>query len=153
MLQVNEPAPDFQALGSLGQEIKLSDLRGKKVVLYFYPKDNTAGCTTEACDFRDHYAEFEQADTVIIGVSKDPMGSHHKFIEKYQLPFVLVSDPELKVIQAYEVWKEKNMYGKKTMGVERTTVIIDEEGIVKKIYPKVKVKGHVEKVLEDLRSI
>lgn len=153
MLQVNELAPDFQALGSFGQEIKLSDLRGKKVVLYFYPKDNTAGCTTEACDFRDQYAEFEQADTVIIGVSKDPMGSHHKFIEKYQLPFVLVSDQELKVIQAYGVWKEKNMYGKKTMGVERTTVIIDEEGIVKKIYPKVKVKGHVEKVLEDLRSI
>lgn len=153
MLQINEPAPDFQALGSRGQEIKLSDLRGKKVVLYFYSKDNTSGCTMEACDFRDHYAEFEQAETVIIGVSKDPMGSHHKFIEKYNLPFVLVSDPELKILQAYGVWKEKNMYGKKTMGVERTTVIIDEQGIIKKIYPKVKVKGHVEKVLEDLKSL
>jgi len=153
MLQINEPAPDFQAMSSRGHEIRLKDLRGKKVVLYFYPKDNTAGCTMEACDFRDHYAEFEKADTVVIGVSKDPMGSHHKFVEKYQLPFVLISDPDLEIIKAYDVWKEKNMYGKKTMGVERTTVLIDEEGIVRKIYPKVKVKGHVEKVLEDIKNI
>lgn len=153
MLQVGDVAPDFAAEGSHGEEIKLSNLKGKKIVLYFYPKDNTSGCTTEACDFRDYHAEFQNADTIVIGVSKDPMGSHHKFIEKYQLPFVLISDPELKIIQAYNVWKEKNMYGKKTMGVERTTVLLDEEGIVRKIYPKVKVKGHVEQVLSDLKEL
>ena len=153
MLQVGESAPDFTAEGSRGEEVKLSHLKGKKVVLYFYPKDNTPGCTTEACDFRDRHADFQSADTIVIGVSKDPMGSHHKFIEKYELPFVLVSDPELEIIQAYDVWKEKNMYGKKTMGVERTTVLIDETGIVRKVYPKVKVKGHVEQVLKDLKEI
>lgn len=153
MISIGEAAPDFTAQGSRGEEITLSALRGKKVVLYFYPKDMTSGCTTEACDFRDHHEEFTAADTVIIGVSKDPMGSHHKFIEKYQLPFVLVSDPELTLIQAYGVWKEKNMYGKKTMGVERTTILIDEQGIIWKIYPKVKVKGHVDQVLQDLKTI
>lgn len=107
----------------------------------------------EACDFRDRHTDFQEAETIIIGVSKDPMGSHHKFIEKYQLPFVLLSDPELEIIQTYGVWKEKNMYGKKTMGVERTTVLIDKEGIIRKIYQKVKVKGHVEQVLEDLKTI
>lgn len=152
MPQVGDIAPDFQAEGSAGQSVKLSDLRGKKVVLYFYPKDMTSGCTTQACDFRDHYADFAYSDVVVIGVSKDPMGSHHKFIEKYQLPFVLVSDPDLEIIKAYDVWKEKNMFGKKSMGIERTTFIIDEKGVIQKIYPKVKVKGHVEKVLEDLRT-
>lgn len=153
MIQVNKPAPDFHALGSHGQEIRLSEMRGKKVVVYFYPRDNTSGCTMEACDFRDRHTDFQEAETIIIGVSKDPMGSHHKFIEKYQLPFVLLSDPELEIIQTYGVWKEKNMYGKKTMGVERTTVLIDKEGIIRKIYQKVKVKGHVEQVLEDLKTI
>jgi peroxiredoxin Q/BCP len=153
MPKVGDSAPDFQAEGSNGQIIKLSDLRGKKVVLYFYPKDMTSGCTTEACDFRDHHANFSESEVVVIGVSKDPMGSHHKFIEKYQLPFILVSDPDLEIIKAYEVWKEKTMYAKKSMGVERTTFIIDEKGTIGKIYPKVKVKGHVEKVLEDLRTL
>lgn len=152
MVQVGDIAPDFEAEGSSRQPIKLSDFRGKKVVLYFYPKDMTSGCTTEACDFRDHHTDFADSDVIVIGVSKDPMGSHHKFIEKYQLPFVLVSDPELEIIRAYDVWKEKNMYGKKTMGVERTTLIIDEKGVIQKIYPKVKVKGHVEKVLADLQG-
>ncbi|AHF06237.1 thioredoxin-dependent thiol peroxidase [Desulfitobacterium metallireducens] len=151
MIAVGEVAPDFTAQGSQGEQITLSTLRGKKVILYFYPKDMTSGCTTEACDFRDHHAEFLIADTVIIGISKDSMGSHHKFIEKYQLPFVLVSDPELAIIQAYGVWKEKNMYGKKTMGIERTTIVIDEQGFIRKIYSKVKVKGHVEQVLQDLK--
>lgn len=153
MISEGDKAPGFTATGSLGEKIILTALQGKKVVLYFYPKDMTSGCTTEACDFRDHYEEFATAETVIIGVSKDPMGSHHKFIEKYQLPFVLISDPELDIIKTYGVWKEKNMYGKKTMGVERTTIIIDEQGFIRKIYPKVKVKGHVEQVLLDLKAI
>ncbi|WP_434509607.1 thioredoxin-dependent thiol peroxidase [Desulfitobacterium sp. AusDCA] len=153
MISAGDIAPDFSAQGSRGEEIILSALKGKKVVLYFYPKDMTSGCTTEACDFRDHHSEFMAADTVIIGVSKDTMGSHHKFIEKYQLPFALISDPELEIIQTYGVWKEKNMYGKKTMGIERTTIIIDEQGIIRKIYPKVKVKGHVEQVLRDLNNL
>ena len=153
MLQVGELAPDFTTKGNHGEEVKLSNLKGERVVLYFYPKDNTPGCTTEACDFRDRHVDFQSEDTIVIGVSKDPMESHHKFIEKYQLPFILVSDPELEIIKAYEVWKEKNMYGKKIMGVERTTVLIDETGMVRKIYPKVKVKGHVEQVLKDLKEI
>jgi len=153
MLKVGEAAPDIAMEVSNGKTIRLADFRGKKVVLYFYPKDMTSGCTTEALDFRDNQANFEQADTLVIGVSKDPMGSHHKFIEKHQLPFLLVSDPDLELINAFGVWKEKNMYGKKTFGVERTTFIIDSNGIVQKIYPKVKVKGHVEQVLEDLKDL
>ncbi|WP_088186639.1 thioredoxin-dependent thiol peroxidase [Desulfosporosinus sp. FKA] len=153
MLQIGDIAPDFLAEGSQGQPVKLSELRGKKIVLYFYPKDMTSGCTSEACDFRDHYIDLSNNDTVVIGVSKDPMGSHHKFIEKYQLPFILVSDPNLEIIQAYDVWKEKTMYGKKSMGIERTTFLIDQDGVIRKIYPKVKVKGHVEQVLEDLRKL
>ncbi|WP_088225517.1 thioredoxin-dependent thiol peroxidase [Desulfosporosinus sp. FKB] len=153
MLKTGDIAPDFLAEGSHGQPVKLSELRGKKIVLYFYPKDMTSGCTTEACDFRDHYTDLSSNDTLVIGVSKDPMGSHHKFIEKYQLPFILISDPNLEIIQAYDVWKEKTMYGKKSMGIERTTFLIDQDGVIRKIYPKVKVKGHVEQVLEDLRSL
>ncbi|MHB1654082.1 MAG: thioredoxin-dependent thiol peroxidase [Desulfitobacteriaceae bacterium] len=153
MLNPGDVAPDFQAEGSNGQTIMISELRGKKVVLYFYPKDMTQGCTIEACDFRDHYAGFAEAGTVVIGISKDLMGSHHKFIEKFGLPFILVSDPELKIIQAYGVWKEKNMYGKKTMGVERSTFLIDENGLIQKIYPKVKVNGHVEQILKDVQAL
>ena len=152
MVAVGQAAPDMVMEGSNGKTIRLSDYLGKKVILYFYSKDMTSGCTTEASDFRDKQTDFEQADAVVIGVSKDSIGSHHKFIEKYQLPFILVSDPELKTIQAFGVWKEKNMYGRKTMGVERTTFIIDKKGIIQKIYSKVKVKGHVEKILEDLKT-
>jgi len=153
MLKVGDAAPDIAMEASNGRTIRLADLQGKKVVLYFYPKDMTSGCTTEAGNFRDNQANFEQADTVVIGVSKDSMSSHHKFIEKHQLPFLLVSDPDLELINAFGVWKEKNMYGKKTFGVERTTFIIDSNSIVQKIYPKVKVKGHVEQVLADLKEL
>ncbi|NTV89185.1 MAG: thioredoxin-dependent thiol peroxidase [Clostridiales bacterium] len=153
MIKPGEAAPDMEMKASNGSNIRLSDYRGKKIVLYFYPKDMTSGCTMEACDFRDHHNDLTQADTVVIGVSKDPLGSHNKFIEKYELPFILVSDPELALIKEYDVWKEKNMYGKKTMGIERTTVLIDKDGIIRKIYPKVKVAGHVEKVIEDLAAI
>ena len=153
MVEIGKMAPDFQAQASNGKSIALSDFLGKKVVLYFYPKDNTAGCTAEACDFRDQYSNFENAGAVIIGVSKDPIGSHHKFIEKYGLPFILVSDPELSVLKQYGVWQEKKLYGKTSMGVVRTTVLVDENGIVRKIYPKVKVKGHVEIVLKDLQDL
>ena len=152
MVEAGQAAPDMVMEGSNGKTIRLSDYLGKKVILYFYSKDMTSGCTAEACDFRDNQTNFEQADTIVIGISKDSMGSHHKFIEKYQLPFILVSDPELKTIQALGVWKEKNMYGRKTMGVEWTTFIIDKKGIIQKIYSKVKVKGHVEKILEDLKT-
>lgn len=153
MLKIGDLAPDFEAKSSIGKTITLSEFRGKKVILYFYPKDMTSGCTAEACDFRLYHPNFEEAETVIIGVSKDSLSSHNKFIEKYELPFVLVSDPDLEVIKAYGVWKEKTMYGKKSMGVERTTFVIDKEGTIRKIYPKVKVKGHVAQVLQDLASI
>lgn len=149
MFKVGDLAPDFEG-ESVNGVVKLSDFRGKKVILYFYPKDMTSGCTTQACSFRDNYADIQEKDTVVIGVSKDPIKSHSKFIEKYGLPFVLVSDPELRIIEAYGVWKEKVMYGKKSMGVERTTFLIDEEGMIKKIYSKVKVANHIEQVLADL---
>lgn len=153
MLKEMDMAPDLEMETNKGEKIKLSDFRGKKVILYFYPKDNTAGCTAEACDFRDHSNDFESDSAIVIGVSKDSASSHNKFIEKYQLPFILVTDPELNVIKAFNVWQEKTMYGKKSMGVVRTTFIIDKEGKIRKIYNKVRVKGHVEKVLEDLKEI
>jgi len=153
MLKVGEAVPDIAMEASNGKAIRFADFWGKKVILYFYPKDMTSGCTTEAGDFRDNQANFEQADTVVIGVSKDSMSSHHKFIAKHRLPFLVVSDPDLELINAFGVWKEKNMYGKKTFGVERTTFIIDSNGIVQKIYPKVKVKGHVEQILADLKEL
>lgn len=153
MINVGDLAPDMPMEIGEGNIVKLSQLRGKKVVLYFYPKDMTRGCTLEALDFNDHQADFDNLNTVVIGVSKDDLKSHGKFKEKNSLKFDLVSDPELELIKAYDVWKEKNMYGKKVMGVERTTFIIDEQGKIVKIYPKVKVDGHVLKVIEDLKSI
>jgi len=154
MLNVGDKAPDFKAEASNGKTITLSEFQveGKKVILYFYPKDMTSGCTAEACDFRQYHSNFEESKAIIIGVSKDPMSSHHKFIEKFELPFILVSDQELKIINMYGVWKEKAMYGKKSMGVERTTFLINENGVILKIYPKVKVEGHVAQVLSDLTS-
>ncbi|MDA8441765.1 MAG: peroxiredoxin [Peptococcaceae bacterium] len=153
MLQVGDIAPNFKAAASNDQTIELCEFRGKKVVLYFYSKDMTSGCTAEANDFSHYQSDFSAAGAVVIGVSKDPITSHHKFIAKYALPFLLVSDPELAVIRAYDVYKEKNMYGKKTMGVERTTFIIDEQGVIVKVYKKVRVNGHVAQVLADIQTL
>jgi thioredoxin-dependent peroxiredoxin len=130
----------------------LSDFRGRKVVLYFYPKDGTAGCTREAVEFRDLAQEFEKQDITILGVSKDSVKSHQKFKQKNELPFTLLSDPEAKVLNLYGVWKEKKLYGRTYMGTERTTFLIDEKGIVQKIYRKVKVKGHAKSCLLDLTN-
>jgi peroxiredoxin Q/BCP len=152
-LAVGANAPDFTLPASNGEQVKLSDFRGKKVVLYFYPRDNTPGCTSEACDFRDAFPSFTEADTVILGVSPDPVKSHLNFIKKHGLNFMLLADEEHQVCELYGVWKEKNMYGKKYWGVERTTFLIDKDGKIAKIYPKVKVKGHVEKVLEDAKAL
>lgn len=151
-VQVGQAVPDFTLPASSGKDVSLSDFRGKKVVLYFYPKDMTPGCTTESCDFRDYNGQFEQLNTVVIGISPDDLKSHAKFIEKHGLPFLLLSDTEHKVCELFGVWKEKNLYGKKHMGVERSTFLIDEEGKLLREWRKVKVNGHVEEVLEAVRE-
>ena len=148
MLEVGTKAPDFTLLNQNGEEISLSQYRGQKVILYFYPKDNTPGCTKQACGFAQLYPDFVKKGAVILGVSKDSVKSHKKFEEKYQLPFTLLSDPDLVAIQAYDVWKEKNMYGKKVMGVVRTTYLINEEGIIEKAYTKVKAAQNPNDMLE-----
>ena len=135
MIEVGKKAPAVKLEDQNGNEINLADYKGKKVVLYFYPKDNTSGCTKEACNFRDSFPKFKGVKAVIFGVSPDSVASHKKFAEKYDLPFSLLADPEKKVLEAFGVWKEKSMYGKKYMGVERTTVIINEEGKISKIFP------------------
>lgn len=152
-ITAGQAAPDFALPASNGETLKLSDLRGKKVVLYFYPKDNTPGCTTQACGFRDLHNDFAEADTVILGVSPDPLKSHEKFINKFELPFLLLTDEEHAVCEQYGVWKEKNMYGKKYWGVERTTFLIDRDGNIAKVYPKVKVNGHMDQVLADAKAL
>lgn len=152
MVSEEEEAPNFTLQADNGKDVSLSDYRGKKVVLYFYPKDDTPGCTTEAKAFRDSIDEFKSEDIVILGVSKDSIQSHQKFKNKYELPFTLLSDPEGKVLKLYDVWKEKNLYGKTFMGTERSTFLIDEKGIVKKIYRKVKVNGHAQTCFLDLTS-
>jgi peroxiredoxin Q/BCP len=149
-LEVGRPAPDFELLADTGEPLKLSSLRGRKVVLYFYPRANTPGCTREACDFRDHLPRLSRKGAVVLGISPDKPATQAKFKEKYHLPFPLLSDPDHKVAQAYGVWKAKTMYGKKTMGIERTTFVIDEEGKIAKIFPKVKVDGHAAEVLAAL---
>ncbi len=150
MLEVGTKAPDFKLLDKDSNEVSLSDFRGKKIVLYFYPRDNTPGCTKQACGFSELYPHFQEKGAEVIGISKDSVASHIKFAEKHQLPFILLSDPELKAIQAYDVWHEKNNYGKKTMGVVRTTYIINEEGIIEKAFGKVKAAENPEKMLKEI---
>ena len=137
MLEINSIAPDFTLQDKDGNDVRLSDFAGKRVVLYFYPRDNTPGCTRQACAFAGAYEGFRALDAVVIGVSRDSVASHQRFAEKYNLPFVLLSDPELQAIQAYGVWQEKKNYGKVSMGVVRSTFIIDGEGIIEKVMPKV----------------
>ena len=138
MLEKGMKAPDFTLPDQNGSSVSLSDFLGKKVVLYFYPKDNTPGCTRQACAFGENFASFQTKNTVVIGVSKDSVASHQRFAEKYSLPFILLSDPELKAIQAYGVWQEKKLYGKVSMGVVRSTYLIDEQGMIEAVMPKVK---------------
>lgn len=147
MLTVGTKAPDFTLNDQNGAEVRLSDFLGKKVVLYFYPKDNTPGCTRQACAFAGSYAAFKDQNVVVIGVSKDSVASHVKFAQKYELPFILLSDPELQAIQAYDVWQEKKLYGKVSMGVVRSTYIIDEQGMIEKVMPKVKPDTNAAEIL------
>ena len=147
MLEVGKKAPNFTLRDKNGESVSLSDFLGKKVVLYFYPKDNTPGCTRQACAFAASYEQFKVQNVVVIGISKDSIVSHLKFAQKHDLPFILLSDPELHAIQAYDVWKEKKLYGKVTMGVVRTTYIIDEQGIIEKVMPKVKPDTNAAEIL------
>jgi peroxiredoxin Q/BCP len=152
LIEVGEKAPDFTLQADNEKDVSLSDYHGKKVVLYFYPKDGTVGCTQEAIEFRDLAKDFEKEGAVILGVSKDSIKSHQKFKQKHELPFTLLSDPESKVLNMYGVWKEKKLYGRTFMGTERTTFLIDEKGIIQKIYHKVKAKGHAQTCLLDLKG-
>ncbi len=150
MVAVGDKAPEFKLLADDGRTLSLKDFRGKKVVLYFYPKDDTPGCTAEACSFRDNLARVTTKGAVILGVSRDDHGSHGKFRDKYHLNFPLLSDESGKVTEAYGVWKQKKLYGREFMGIERTTFLIDEQGKVAKVWPKVKVDGHTDEVLAAL---
>lgn len=150
-IKIGDTAPDFRSTNENGEKISLQDFKGKKVVLYFYPKDNTSGCTQEACDFRDNFARIKKAGAVVLGVSPDSEKSHTNFKEKYELPFTLVVDTDKAICEAYGVWQEKSMYGRKYMGVVRTTFIINEKGKITHIFEKVKVAGHVESVLGALK--
>ena len=146
LLEAGTKAPEFGLPDKDGNLVRLSDFLGKKVVLYFYPRDNTPGCTRQACAFAGAYSQFEALGAVVIGVSKDSAASHQKFAEKYELPFILLSDPELQVIQAYGVWQEKKLYGKVSMGVVRTTYVIDEQGAIEKVRPKVKPDTNAQEI-------
>lgn len=150
MLEIGQKAPNFTLQGSLGNKVSLSDFLGKRVVVYFYPKDNTPGCTRQACAFAGAYDEFKARDVAVIGISKDSTASHLKFAEKYSLPFILLSDPDLEAIKAYGVWQEKKLYGKVSMGVVRTTFIIDREGRVEHIMAKVKPDTNASEILSAL---
>ena len=150
ILEAGMKAPDFTLRDGAGQEVSLSDHRGKKVILYFYPKDNTPGCTRQACAFAGAYAGFRDKGVQVIGVSRDSIESHRKFAEKYALPFVLLSDPDLQVIQAYGVWGEKKLYGKVSFGVTRTTFLIDENGTIQKVMRKVKPDTNAQEILAEL---
>jgi thioredoxin-dependent peroxiredoxin len=146
-LTAGQPAPDFTLPTDSGESLTLSSLRGQWVVLYAYPKDDTPGCTTEACEFRDLFPRFKTGKAVILGISPDSVKSHVKFKAKYELPFTLLADEEQVVLQAYDIWKEKSMYGRKYMGVERTTFVIDPDGRIAKVFEKVKPAGHAEEVM------
>lgn len=150
-IEINQPAPQFTLLDENGNSHSLTDYKGKPVVLYFYPKDDTPGCTTEACEFRDDYDEYERAGVVILGISPDTVRSHKKFKEKYDLPFTILADDQHAVSELYGVWGEKSMYGKKYFGVNRTTFLIDGEGNILEIFENVKPKGHSSQVLAALK--
>lgn len=152
MLEAGMKAPEFSLKDQHGNTVSLSDFLGKKVVLYFYPRDNTPGCSRQACAFAGAYREFQDMDVAVIGVSKDSVASHVKFAEKYSLLFILISDPELEAIKAYDVWQEKKNYGKVSMGVVRSTYVIDEQGIIEKVMPKVKPDTNAEDILSYLKS-
>lgn len=152
-VKIGNKAPSFTLPDQNGNKLSLSDLSGKNVVLYFYPKDDTTGCTKEACQFRDVFPKFKGVNAVVIGVSPDSVESHKKFEKKYNLPFTLLSDEKKSVLEKYEVWKEKSMYGRKYMGVERTTFIIDDKGKIRNIFNKVKVADHEKQVLEALKEL
>lgn len=152
LLEAGVKAPEFTLPDGEGNTVSLSDFAGKKVVLYFYPRDNTPGCTRQACAFAGAFEEFKQIDAVVIGISKDSVASHKKFAEKHGLPFILLSDPELTAIQAYGVWQEKKLYGKVSMGVVRSTFLIDEHGVIEKVMPKVKPDTNAAEVLAYLKG-
>ena len=152
MLEVGSKAPDFCLLDKEGKLVSLSDFVGKRVILYFYPKDNTPGCTRQACAFAQNYEDFRAMDVAVIGISKDSVASHVKFAQKHELPFILLSDPELQAIQAYGVWQEKKLYGKVSMGVVRTTYVIDSQGMIEKVMPKVKPDTNAAEILAYLNG-
>jgi len=152
MLEEGQLAPDFTLQSTTGEEMTLSDFKGKNVVLYFYPKDMTPGCTTEACDFRDQHGDFENINTVVLGVSPDPVEKHQQFTDKHQLPFPLLADVDHEVAEKYGAWQLKKNFGKEYMGVQRSTFVIDGEGVIRKIWPKVKVEGHVQEVHDFIKE-
>ena len=150
MLEAGTKAPEFKLLNQEGKEVSLADYKGKKVILYFYSKDNTAGCTKQACSFAELYPDFREKNAEVIGISKDTVESHRKFAEKYGLPFTILADPDRVAIEAYDVWKEKNRYGKKVMGVVRTTYLIDENGIIEKAFTKVKAANNAKQMAQEV---
>lgn len=153
MLDIHSPAPAFALPDQAGNIVKSADFKGQKVVLYFYPKDNTPGCTKEACAFASAYNGFKEQNVTVIGISKDSVKSHQKFADKFQLPFLILADPDLEAIQAYDVWKEKKLYGRTYMGILRSTYLIDEDGIIQHVYEKVDPTTHAQTILEDLKNI
>ena len=152
-IQIGRVAPSFKLTATGDKELTLKDLRGSNVVIYFYPKDNTSGCTTEGCDFKAHHLKFRRRNTVILGISRDSLASHERFKEKFSFPFDLLSDSDEKTCKLFDVIKEKNMYGRKVMGIERSTFLIDAQGKLRNEWRKVKVKGHVEEVLDAVKDL
>ena len=152
-IQIGRIAPNFKLSATGGKELSLKDLRGNNVVIYFYPKDNTPGCTQEGCDFKAHYLKFRRRNAIVLGISRDSVSSHERFRKKFTFPFDLLSDPDEQACRAYDVIREKNMYGRKVMGIERSTFLIDEKGKLRNEWRKIKVKGHVEAVLDALKDL